>query len=180
MILSCIKISSLPIFPWAYHWAIRAEVPVPQGERSIAFSPQKTAFLAVDSGLVGFPVQRKWIHLFIRESSGCTNSYCSLIFIRSSRLKAPKSPAVNLSIPTETQSGKVFRLRGKGVKSYRDRTTGDLFCSIQIETPVNLNNEQKNILKSFEESINSSKKEHRPNKNKWSESVKSFFNRLGI
>ena len=88
--------------------------------------------------------------------------------------------AVNLSIPNETQSGKVFRLRGKGVKSYRDRTTGDLFCSIQIETPVNLNNEQKNILKTFEESINSSKKEHRPNKNKWSESVKSFFNRLGI
>ena len=88
--------------------------------------------------------------------------------------------AVNLSIPTETQSGKVFRLRGKGVKSYRDRTSGDLFCSIQIETPINLNNEQKNILKSFEESINSSKKEHRPNKNKWSESVKNFFNRLGI
>ena len=88
--------------------------------------------------------------------------------------------AVNLTIPTETQSGEVFRLRGKGVQSYRDRVLGDLFCNIQIETPVNLNADQKNILKSFEESISKSKKEHRPNKNKWTESVKKFFNRLGI
>ena len=88
--------------------------------------------------------------------------------------------AVNLTIPTETQSGEVFRLRGKGVQSYRDRVLGDLFCNIQIETPVNLNADQKNILMSFEESINKSKKEHRPNKNKWTESVKKFFNRLGI
>ena len=88
--------------------------------------------------------------------------------------------AVNLTIPTETQSGEVFRLRGKGVQSYRDRVLGDLFCNIQIETPVNLNADQKNILKSFEESISKSKKEHRPNKNKWTESVKNFFNRLGI
>ena len=87
--------------------------------------------------------------------------------------------AVNLTIPTETQSGEVFRLRGKGVQSYRDRVLGDLFCNIQIETPVNLNTDQKNILKSFEESISKSKKEHRPNKNKWTESVKNFFNRLG-
>ena len=88
--------------------------------------------------------------------------------------------AVNLTIPTETQSGEVFRLRGKGVQSYRDRVLGDLFCNIQIETPVNLNTDQKNILKSFEESISKSKKEHRPNKNKWTESVKNFFNRLGV
>ena len=88
--------------------------------------------------------------------------------------------AVNLTIPTETQSGEVFRLRGKGVQSYRDRVLGDLFCNIQIETPVNLNADQKNILRSFEESISKSKKEHRPNKNKWTESVKNFFNRLGI
>jgi molecular chaperone DnaJ len=88
--------------------------------------------------------------------------------------------AVNLTIPTETQSGEVFRLRGKGVQSYRDRVLGDLFCNIQIETPVNLNADQKNILKSFEESINKSKKEHRPNKNKWTESVKNFFNRVGL
>ena len=88
--------------------------------------------------------------------------------------------AVNLTIPAETQSGEVFRLRGKGIQSYRDRVLGDLFCNIQIETPVNLNADQKNILKSFEESISKSKKEHRPNKNKWTESVKKFFNRLGI
>ena len=88
--------------------------------------------------------------------------------------------AVNLTIPSETQSGEVFRLRGKGVKSYRDRVLGDLFCDIQIETPINLSTDQKNILKSFEDSINKSKKEHRPNKNKWTESVKNFFNRLGI
>ena len=88
--------------------------------------------------------------------------------------------AVKLTIPTETQSGEVFRLKGKGVQSYRDRVMGDLFCNIQIETPVNLSTDQKNILKSFDESIKKSKKEHRPNKDKWTKSVKKFFNRLGI
>ncbi len=121
--------------------------------------------------------------IFKREGS---NLFCEvpISFTKAAlggTVEVPKiDGAVNLTIPTETQSGEVFRLRGKGVQSYRDRVLGDLFCNIQIETPVNLNADQKNILKSFEESISKSKKEHRPNKNKWTESVKNFFNRLGI
>ncbi|MBT7754505.1 MAG: molecular chaperone DnaJ, partial [Gammaproteobacteria bacterium] len=88
--------------------------------------------------------------------------------------------AVNLTIPEETQSGKVFRLKGKGIKSYRDRSIGDLYCTVQIETPVSLNKKQKELLEEFEHSLNSSSKEHRPHRDNWKASVKSFFDKIGI
>src|SRR5690606_39839585 len=47
-----------------------------------------------------------------------------------------------LRIPAETQSGKLFRLRGKGVRSVRSRAEGDLYCKVVVETPVNLTAEQ--------------------------------------
>ena len=57
---------------------------------------------------------------------------------------------VSLKVPAETQSGKVFRLRGKGVKPVRARAKGDLYCQIEVETPVNLTSDQKDLLKQFE------------------------------
>ena len=96
-------------------------------------------------------------------------------------LKVPTiDGAVNLTIPEETQSGKVFRLKGKGIKSYRDRSIGDLYCTVQIETPVSLNKKQKELLEEFEHSLNSSSKEHRPHRDNWKASVKSFFDKIGI
>ena len=86
--------------------------------------------------------------------------------------------AVNLTIPAETQSGKTFRLKGKGIKSYRENFNGDLYCTVQVETPINLSNEQKAILKKFDHSINNSKTDHRPNKKSWTESVSDFFKRI--
>lgn len=55
-----------------------------------------------------------------------------------------------IRIPAETQSGKLFRLRGKGVRSVRSRTEGDLYCRIVVETPVNLTAEQRKLLEQFE------------------------------
>ncbi len=59
---------------------------------------------------------------------------------------------VSLKIPSETQSGKVFRLREKGVKPVRGGGRGDLYCRVMVETPVNLNSEQRDLLRKFEDS----------------------------
>ncbi|GAB7204498.1 hypothetical protein OS21_09870 [Dickeya oryzae] len=50
---------------------------------------------------------------------------------------------VMLKVPAETQTGKLFRMRGKGVKSVRGGVQGDLLCRVVVETPVNLSDRQK-------------------------------------
>lgn len=60
---------------------------------------------------------------------------------------------VNLKIPAETQTGKLFRMRGKGVKSVRGGSQGDLLCRVVVETPVKLNEKQKQLLKELDESL---------------------------
>ena len=82
---------------------------------------------------------------------------------------------VNLKIPGETQSGRQFRLRGKGVRSVRGGGPGDLMCKVTVETPVNLNAEQKTMLREFENSMHDSKKTHDPKATSWVSSVKRFF-----
>jgi molecular chaperone DnaJ len=86
---------------------------------------------------------------------------------------------VVLKIPAETQSGGLFRLRGKGVRSVRDSGIGDLFCRVQVETPVNLTSEQKDKLRSFEASIQSEVGRHSPRARSWFDGVKEFFERMG-
>jgi molecular chaperone DnaJ len=83
--------------------------------------------------------------------------------------------AVSLKIPTETQSGRVFRLRDKGVKPVRGGARGDLFCTVVVETPVNLNGEQKELLRQFEESLKKGGKKHAPRGESFFEGVKRFF-----
>tara|TARA_Y100000741_G_scaffold330705_1_gene285472 strand:- start:23 stop:958 length:936 start_codon:yes stop_codon:yes gene_type:complete len=82
---------------------------------------------------------------------------------------------VSIDIPPGTQTGKYFRLRGKGIKSVRGGNIGDLMCSVQIETPVNLSNEQKNILLQFEEKLKNSNKKHSPKSESWIDGLKNFF-----
>ena len=60
---------------------------------------------------------------------------------------------MKLKIPAETQSGRVFRLRGKGVRSVRSSGVGDLFCRVQVETPVKLTDEQKELLTRFDSAV---------------------------
>lgn len=86
---------------------------------------------------------------------------------------------VNLKIPEETQSGRIFRLRGKGVKPVRGGSTGDLLVRVVVETPVKLDREQKRLLKEFDESIQSSSESHSPRERGWLDGVKEFFERLG-
>jgi molecular chaperone DnaJ len=86
---------------------------------------------------------------------------------------------VSLKIPNETQSGKVFRVKGKGVRTVRAPGFGDLFCRVQVETPVNLTAEQKEALRRFDESISGGGERHSPRARSWFDGVKSFFERMG-
>ncbi|MEE8118591.1 MAG: molecular chaperone DnaJ [Gammaproteobacteria bacterium] len=85
---------------------------------------------------------------------------------------------VTLKIPQETQSGKIFRLRGKGVRTVRGSVTGDLFCEVDVETPVNLSREQKDLLRQFENSVGKGGKRHSPRHSSWLDGVKQFFENL--
>jgi len=83
--------------------------------------------------------------------------------------------SVSLKIPAETQTGKVFRLRGKGVKPVRGGATGDLLCRVEVEVPVHLNKEQKELLKKFEASVKAGGSKHSPRESGWLDTVKRFF-----
>lgn len=85
---------------------------------------------------------------------------------------------VNLSIPPETQTGKVMRLKGKGVTTVRTNGTGDLYCQVVVETPVKLTKEQKGLLEQFEESLRKSKKSHSPKSSSFFDGVKSFLDKM--
>ena len=82
---------------------------------------------------------------------------------------------VKLKIPAESQSGKMFRLRGKGVRSVRGSAKGDLLCRIVIETPVNLSKKQKELLREFDQAMKDDGKKHSPKASSWLDGVKNFF-----
>ena len=85
---------------------------------------------------------------------------------------------VSLKVPPGTQSGKVFRLRGKGVSTVRDPRKGDLFARVAVETPVNLTSEQKRLLDQFEASLRKGGDKHSPRADGWLDTVKRFFDRI--
>ncbi|MDR2260848.1 MAG: molecular chaperone DnaJ [Azoarcus sp.] len=80
-----------------------------------------------------------------------------------------------LRIPAETQSGKVFRLRGKGIKNVRNQTRGDLMCHVVVETPVNLTERQRELLREFDEISCGNADRHNPKAKSWMDKVKEFF-----
>jgi molecular chaperone DnaJ len=86
---------------------------------------------------------------------------------------------VSLKIPAETQSGKVFRLRDKGVKPVRGGARGDLYCRVMVETPVNLSADQRELLRKFEASLRADESEHSPREEGFFEGVKRFFSSAG-
>jgi molecular chaperone DnaJ len=85
---------------------------------------------------------------------------------------------VELKVPAETQSGRVFRLREKGVKPVRGGATGDLFCRVVVETPVNLTEDQRELLRQFDESMHNSSRNHSPRESSWLDGVKRFFDTI--
>ena len=86
---------------------------------------------------------------------------------------------VKLKIPKETQTGKVFRLRNKGIKSVKSHFQGDLLCKIVIETPVQLTDKQKDLMKELRSTFSQeTEKEHSPRKESFFKRVKDFFDSI--
>ncbi len=85
---------------------------------------------------------------------------------------------VMLKIPPETQTGKTFRLRGKGVKPVRGGAVGDMLCKVLVETPVNLTKEQKALVQKLGESLTGGGKHHSPQEHSFMDGVREFFDKL--
>ncbi|MDD2157580.1 molecular chaperone DnaJ [Glaesserella parasuis] len=118
--------------------------------------------------------------IFVRDGS---NLYCEVpisftMAALGGEIEVPTLDGrVKLKIPAETQTGKLFRVRGKGVTSARGGYAGDLICKVIIETPVSLNEEQKELLRKLEESLEG-KGQHRPKHEGFFKGVKNFFDNL--
>lgn len=89
--------------------------------------------------------------------------------------------SVELRIPAETQTGRMFRIRGKGVRSVRSRAPGDLYCRIVVETPINLTAEQRELLERFEATFQGDEdaaRRHSPRASTFLDGVRGFWERM--
>jgi molecular chaperone DnaJ len=127
-------------------------------------------------------VQVKPHPIFQREEN---NLFCEvpISFVTAAlggELEVPTlSGRINLKIPAETQTGKMFRMRGKGVKPVRGGPVGDLICRVLVETPVKLTRRQKELLQAFSGEMESGGSHHNPQTSSWLDGVKRFFDGLG-
>ncbi|MDJ0806555.1 MAG: molecular chaperone DnaJ [Gammaproteobacteria bacterium] len=87
---------------------------------------------------------------------------------------------VMLKIPAGTQTGRLFRMRGKGVKPVRGGPVGDLMCRVLVETPVKLTGEQEELLRKLDESMKKGGGKHSPQSTTWVDGVKKFFEGMGF
>jgi molecular chaperone DnaJ len=87
---------------------------------------------------------------------------------------------VMLKIPPGTQTGRLFRMRSKGVKPVRGGPVGDLLCRVLVETPVKLTSEQEDLLRKFDEAMKKGGAKHSPHSTTWVDGVKKFFENMGF
>jgi molecular chaperone DnaJ len=85
------------------------------------------------------------------------------------------SGRASIKIPAGTQSNRVFRLRGKGVKNVRSSHVGDLYIKVLTETPINLTGEQKKLLEKLQVVLEAGGEKHSPQSSSWKHKIKSFF-----
>ena len=119
--------------------------------------------------------------IFVRDG---TNLYCEVpigfaMAALGGEIDVPTLDGrVSLKVPAETQTGRLFRLRAKGVRSARGGGPGDLICKVTVETPVNLSKRQKELLSELDESMRDSRNTHDPKATSWFDSVRDFFEGL--
>jgi len=138
-----------------------------------------------ESGDAGGPAGDLYVHVKVKPHSIFTrednNLFCEVPItfgtaVLGGELDVPTLDGrVKLRIPPETQSGKVFRMRSKGVRSVHGGETGDLLCRVVVETPVNLSRKQKDLLQEFEDSTREGGEKHSPRSSSWFDGVKKFF-----
>jgi len=120
-------------------------------------------------------------NIFTREGSDlfCEVPINMVIAALGGTLEVPTLDGrISLKVPAETQTGKMFRMRNKGVKSVRGGAQGDLLCRIIVETPVKLNTRQKELLQEFQETLDQGGKSHSPKTHSWLDGVKNFFDEM--
>ena len=142
-----------------------------------------------EMGVEGGPSGDLYVQVAVREHSIFTrdgrNLYCEvpISIVDASlggELEVPTLDGrVKLKIPPETQTGKLFRLRNKGVSPVRGGPSGDLLCRVVVETPGNLTKRQKELLEEFQKTLDGGDgNQHGPRKTSWFEGVKSFFDEM--
>lgn len=142
-----------------------------------------------EMGVDGGPSGDLYVQIAVREHSIFTrdgrNLYCEVPIsivdaALGGELEVPTLDGrVKLKIPAETQTGKLFRLRNKGVCPVRGGPAGDLLCRVTVETPVNLTKRQKELLDEFQQTLDGGNgTHHAPKKTSWFEGVKSFFDEM--
>lgn len=141
-----------------------------------------------EAGEAGAPAGDLYVQVHVKQHDIFTrdgnNLYCEvpLSFTTAAlggELQVPTLDGkVKLKVSPETQTGRMFRLRGKGVKSVRNGMVGDLMCKVVVETPVNLSSKQKELLKELDASMDSEKSKHRPKEQGFFDGVKKFFDDL--
>jgi molecular chaperone DnaJ len=143
-----------------------------------------------EAGEMGAPAGDLYVQVHVREhpifKRDGNNLYCEvpLSFTHAAlggEIHVPTLEGkVKLKIPAETQTGKLFRMRGKGVRSVRTGATGDLICKVVLETPVNLSDKQKDLLRQLDESMGSGEEaaRYRPKEKGFFDGVKRFFDDL--
>ena len=141
-----------------------------------------------EGGVNGGPAGDLYVQISVRDhpifSRDGKNLYCEvpLSFADAAlggELEVPTLDGrVKLKIPAETQTGRHFRLRGKGVKPVRGGAVGDLLCKVEVETPVKLTDDKQRLLRDFRSSLEAGGKKHSPRESSWFQGVKDFFDRL--
>ncbi|MGA1371100.1 MAG: molecular chaperone DnaJ [Pseudomonadales bacterium] len=141
-----------------------------------------------EAGVMGGPPGDLYVQIEVREHAifarDGRNLFCEvpINFVDAAlggELEVPTlNGRVKLKIPAETQTGKLFRLRGKGVTPVRGGGVGDLLCKVVVETPVNLSERQRALLREFQESMVGAGEKHSPKESSWFKGVKDFFDGL--
>ena len=143
-----------------------------------------------EAGESGGPPGDLYVQVAVKEHAIFTrddnNLFCEvpISFVKAAlggELEVPTLEGkVMLKIPLGTQGGKLFRIRGKGVKPVRGGPVGDLICKVMVETPVNLTEHQKALLREFEQTMTDSGSKHSPQHSSWMDGVKKFLEGMGF
>ncbi|MGL5250713.1 MAG: molecular chaperone DnaJ [Enterovibrio sp.] len=142
-----------------------------------------------EAGEQGAPAGDLYVQMHVREHAIFTrdgnNLYCEVpvsftMAALGGDVEVPTLDGpVKLKIPSETQTGRMFRVRGKGIQSVRGGAVGDLICKVVTETPVNLSNKQKELLRQLEASFEgSAANKHKPKSQGFLAGVKKFIDDL--
>ena len=143
-----------------------------------------------EAGENGGPPGDLYVQVHVREHPIFTrddaNLYCEMPipFTRAALGGEVEVPTldgkVKLKIPEGTQTGRMFRLRGKGVKPVRGGPQGDLIVRVVVETPVKLTAEQRRLIEELDQSLTGGGSKHSPNAHGWLDKVKGFLKDVGL